>query len=212
MFLSFLGGARGDFLFAFLLTLVLFIVYKPLFSLCIVSFGIIFVFTSGLTLEYLSDNFLIVERLLLLESDYLAKRGDLLEQSLLLVSDDRHCLVFGCGFGYFQKYFGYAYGMYPHNFWAEFFITFGIPISVFTLGLVVIGVIVRVKQVGLCNSFIAMGFYTMMISLKSGTFFSFLTLGYVTYFFISAICILTHQKGGALVRQFVIPTETNRSQ
>lgn len=139
IFLSALGGARGDFLVGVIVVLLIIIRFKP-FKIGALIFLPLFL----LSLSYLNifaDDFVILRRLSVLGDGNFGLRDVLLYQSIDLLAEELKCLIMGCGFNYFQIYYGYNYGMYPHNIFAEALITYGIFIGVPLVWLVIVGMV-----------------------------------------------------------------------
>ncbi len=169
--LSLLGGARGDSLAAVIVSLG-FLAYKFRFKFIVLSIA------AGIALnfyiddwEYLLDGFVIFNRLTSVGSDDLGHRDFLLNQVLDLLSQEPRCLIAGCGFGYFQHYFNYEFGMYPHNFLAESIIVFGLPISAMFGFLVIGGLISHYKSIKQIDFFVLLFLYTLLVGIKSGCLF-----------------------------------------
>lgn len=180
--LSFLGAARGDFVFGFIIIffVLLFRKFKYIIVAGLFLFGM-FMFLN-LSIDDLMDSFLLFRRLELVTTGDFGLRDVLTQQSLMLIYESPGCLLFGCGFGYFQKFYGYEYGMYPHNIYLEFIITFGLPIALVTMLLLVIGIKRVIKINGFSNLITIIGLYVIMIGLKSGSLIGFMTVGYLAYF------------------------------
>jgi len=182
IFLSLLGAARGDFVFGFIIIffVLLFRKFKYIIVAGLFLFGM-FMFLN-LSIDDLMDSFLLFRRLELVTTGDFGLRDVLTQQSLMLIYESPGCLLFGCGFGYFQKFYGYEYGMYPHNIYLEFIITFGLPIALVTMLLLVIGIKRVIKINGFSNLITIIGLYVIMIGLKSGSLIGFMTVGYLAYF------------------------------
>jgi len=180
--LSLLGAARGDFIFGFILIFIILLFRKPI-SIIIIGLIVCGIFAfSNLDLDNISESFLLFQRLSgITDGDY-GLRDVLAMQALTLIYESPGCLLFGCGFGYFQKFYGYEYGMYPHNILLEFVITFGLPIAIMTILLFLIGITRIYKEKGFSNLITIIGFYVIMIGLKSGSLIGFMTIGYLAYF------------------------------
>lgn len=103
---------------------------------------------------------------------YLGLRDELIYLSLNLLYNEPKCLVLGCGFNFFQDYYGFNYGMYPHNVIIEFVITYGLFISIIIFSLVFIGlknIIFSKTKILLIDIFVI---YFFLIMLKSGSLIS----------------------------------------
>lgn len=170
MSLSALGGARGDTAIALLIIVGYFFLRAPAKS----AFWIAALTVGGIALIAdwsWSEELLVVTRILsILEGDY-GYRDQLYAQVMELVSLKPACLVMGCGAGYFQHFYHYEQGMYPHNLLLESMVTFGLPLTVALVVVVIRGSVKYYRQVGECDLFLLLTLYAFGISLKSGSFF-----------------------------------------
>ncbi|MFM1913984.1 MAG: hypothetical protein RIR51_1837 [Bacteroidota bacterium] len=125
IFLFLLGGARGESFFGVLvISLILFIKFRIKFIMFIIPSGII-IYSFFNFPQYL-DNFILYSRITqVVEGDY-GDRDLLFANAINLIKSDWVLLLFGKGFAYFQNYYNYSFGNYPHNYILEFIITFGI--------------------------------------------------------------------------------------
>lgn len=80
-------------------------------------------------------------------------------------------MIFGCGFGYFQYYFSYPFGMYPHNVLVEFFIVFGAPVTLAFIFIVSGGVWKYYRSSREADLLVLFFTYSLLIGFKSGTVF-----------------------------------------
>lgn len=169
--LSLLGGARGDSVAALgVIFFYLALKFRIKFVfLLILSFVLIYV-VVGDWADY-SREFIILQRLEMLSGGDLGHRDILLGQAVDLISNEIRCLLFGCGFGYFQKFYQYDFGMYPHNIVVEFIIVFGLPMFMVITLLVTYGLFLYYKNCGSVDLFVLFFLYTGLVSLKSGTLF-----------------------------------------
>lgn len=173
--LSIMGGARGDFI-AGILSLAAYLMRKPtaktlLASLSFSVLAAVFVFRSGLW-----EDILLFQRLLyVLEGNY-GERDVLAAQAVSVLLDQPSCFFFGCGFNYFQTYFGYEFALYPHNMVLELFITYGIVIASILTLLALFGVISSYIGWGAENPIFYIVLVDLIISLKSGSLIGFTTL------------------------------------
>lgn len=171
VFLCFLGGGRGEIIATLLLLLLIavshlrFITGTTLIVIFVV-FGIL-VFTSDIV-----ESFAFYKRFSLLLEGNLSTRDLLLRDVFMLLQDNPRCLIFGCGFGYFQHYNGYDIGLYPHNSIAEAVVVFGLSVTIFTAALYLRGIFVYWKRVGTVDMLLAFSFYAALISLKSQSLYS----------------------------------------
>ena len=181
--LSGLGGARGEFLICILVMFFLLFSFptrKRNLFLILTCFGALFCFFSFFA-EAL-DGLKIVRRLSVLGSGNFGLRDQLLNQSFRLLGERLDCALIGCGFNYFQVHFGYGYGMYPHNVFAELLITFGVPLGGAVVILVCMGAAFgffnAIKRTPLFWVFL----YFLGINLKSGSLLGLTSIPVLLYF------------------------------
>ena len=163
--LSVLGGGRGDTIIALGISSLFFLRTFPLQSIIIIALALIYILFTDLWFILL-DGFVFFQRLAEFE-DGLSGRGELLSQSLDLINERPHCLLLGCGFDYFQSFYGYDIGLYPHNVVAEYLITLGIFSSFFIFIAVSIGVFKEYKRNSKLTIYFLILLYAFLISLKS---------------------------------------------
>lgn len=199
--LCLLGGARGESFFAiFLVICICFWRYRIRF--------LIFLATAALGLHlavtdwtWLND-FAVFQRYSVLgrEVDAASGLGDgygyrevLLRQSWGLLVDNPDCLIWGCGLGYFQKYYNYSFGMYPHNEVVELVITHGIFLTLFVVMCVSIGFWSFVKNEPRPAPLALLYIYSLLLALKGGTVFSSgLFIALSVYFIVRAWRLMSH--------------------
>lgn len=102
----------------------------------------------------------------------LGGRDVLAAQSTDLLAENPVCLAVGCGFGFFQRYYGYEYGMYPHNVLLESAIVWGVPAVVLVFAAVVVGVAVSLKRNPQGVGMVVFLAYSFLILMKSGTVYN----------------------------------------
>lgn len=161
--LSLLGGGRGDFLSVlFVLTIVsrLRWFYMPLLV------GAAW-FLLNINWLALSADFGFVDRYFSL-SQSLGYRDVLVSQVFQIFSQKPKCLLLGCGIGYFQIFYNYPQGMYPHNLVLEFIVSFGAPLALFIAVLTLVGVREVWRIEGRSSAFLVITAYFFVIGLKSG--------------------------------------------
>ena len=192
LFLSALSGARGNFAVGLIVILLIFIKNfskkKVLFSMIILSsLAIWLVFKLIPSI----DEFLIVRRFAkLFETGTFGLRGILLGQSIDLLKDQTSCFIIGCGFNYFQVYYDYNFGMYPHNIFAELLITFGIFLGMILIILILLGTAYGFFSFYSKNFFYWFLLYYLGISLKSGSLISITSIPVILFFAYLGICFL----------------------
>ncbi|MCI2397790.1 hypothetical protein [Aliiroseovarius subalbicans] len=179
--LSMLGGARGDFL-AGIIALAFFVLRNPRFQNIVVIGGaallaLVYVFQSGIW-----EDIVVFKRLLVLADGNFGQRDILADQAISLLREQPVCLALGCGFNFFQSYWGFEYGLYPHNAFLEAVVTFGLPVG---------GGLVLLSLLGLAISFLGWGarnpvFYLLLVQyltmLKSGSLLGFTSLPLLVVF------------------------------
>ncbi|WP_201562471.1 hypothetical protein [Psychrobacter sp. CMS30] len=165
--LSFLGGARGDSVFALIVTS-FYLVYRLSLVQNIKILIFLLVTIYVLSKFYSFEDFIIFQRLEVL-SDGLGSRDVLLSQSIMLLVDNTSCLIHGCGFGFFQSYFHYPIDLYPHNFIIELLIVFGLPITAILLLTSYGGFMEFFRRNGRVDIIGLFFIYALFLGLKSGS-------------------------------------------
>lgn len=171
LFLSILGGARGDSVAAVLLVLgYLFFAGRAIVKAVLLS--IVFILVAVIATRVELTDFALFSRLQSLDGG-LGAREDLYGRAIDLVASEWRCSYFGCGFAYFQKYYGLSAAHYPHNFFLELGIVYGIPLGLLLLILAVYGAVLDSYETGGANAlFYIISMYFFLIQLKSGTLLS----------------------------------------
>jgi hypothetical protein len=172
------GGARGETIFCIIV--LIFIVCKSWksISICIVLLSLLFAVSQiPDSLEILTQLPAVWRLLAAYQENSLAQRDVLLLQSLSLLAENPRCALFGCGLGFFQEYYGYDYGEYPHNWIAEAVISFGAPIVMLFMFVVGSHIWTRYRHFGRNEKFLlVLALYFFGIALKSGNILSVLPL------------------------------------
>lgn len=164
---SLLGGGRGDSVLALILV-IMYLMYRlgvkdKIITILSILFLLIFI------ASFISfDGFIIFDRLGALSENY-GSRDILLKESLSLLYNDVGCLFHGCGFGFFQSYYNYRIGLYPHNFIIESIIVFGLPIAFLLIFLFVKGLTKYVQNNQSSDLIVLLTLYNMLLGLKSGS-------------------------------------------
>ncbi len=164
--ISLLGGGRGDFVIALLLSLVA-LRLRYIFILVGCIFCFFFIFQQQVS-ELLANYHILYERFLALSYSY-GMRDSLLIDSFDLLLNEPRCMVFGCGISFFQSYYGYSLGLYPHNVPVEFLISFGGIITLSTIFLMFFGFRKIYRIEGYSSHFIFVFAFFLLVSLKSGS-------------------------------------------
>lgn len=164
--LSFVGGGRGDFLAAIIV--IVLIKWKGGFRefiYLVIFLGVLILFFASFINNYLADSIAVSRFVATIQEGNLGTRGILYSQGLILLIDNVKCLVFGCGFGYFQQYYNYPLGLYPHNVVMEGIITWGMLFMLPLIAVSIIGIAKARRDLGML--FWA-GTFFLIIGLKSG--------------------------------------------
>lgn len=179
--LSFLGGARGDSIFALVVVSVyLLSVFKLKFLLFAGGAALI---ASVMSLDFVKE-LVIFKRISSLGQSF-GHRDVLLMDAWGLLSSEVECLVMGCGFNYFQYFYDYPAGMYPHNVMIEMIIVFGLPVFLLFLFLAVRGGRMFFRERKRSSFLMLIFFYSLLVSLKSGSVINSWVLMVFLIYFIS---------------------------
>jgi len=175
--LSFIGGARGDFMF-FVFTILLMGLsrgWRPKLNLIIFCF--LALFLANYLIHTYGDDLVAIRRMqVTLIGGDLGMRDILLGESIQLLAENPRCLILGCGYVFFQNYFDYSYGLYPHNIVVESLITWGICI-VLPLSIMFFKGVAKIDR---NTPYFWVGVYMTLIGLKSGDVIgSWLALSFV---------------------------------
>ena len=177
--LSLLGGGRGDFLVALLLSLL-----ALRFAYFALLVGVVF---AALILSPNLMDGLITEYSVLFDryaafSYSLGMRDVLLADSATLLANEPICMIFGCGLGFFQNYYGYQISLYPHNVPIEFIISHGLLITIGFVYLIAMGLKELRHRHNKSSHFTFFFLFYLLISLKSGAIMtSYLLLGSILF-------------------------------
>ena len=166
--LSLMGGGRGELFATILIVSLILIKNRPILTIGMILCAALVLMISVADLSSLSDSFVIVRRLTDLAGGDLSSRDALLYQVIDLLSNELSCLVFGCGLGYFQTYYGYEFSLYPHNIFAESVVSFGIFFTAIFLFFVARGLRRYWKTVRRLDPFLLVVLFFSIIGLKSG--------------------------------------------
>lgn len=169
--LSLLGGGRGDSLAAIVIALLYVFLNssKKILVLVIFAVSIFVVYGFG---EKIASHYdvLFIQRFSVIGGGDYGMRDLLALDVWNLLLNEPRCLIYGCGFGYFQKYYEYPFGMYPHNIILEFIVIFGLPVFLSVFVGVFFGVM-RYRKENSTDLFLLLFFYCLLIGLKSGNVF-----------------------------------------
>lgn len=162
-------GARGEFFIA-LLVAALIILQRPRYlqwgaCVAVLIAGIVFLATT----DVWRDIVVIDRTLHLFRSGTFGGRDELLAEVFYLFVNKPVCLLTGCGFNYFQYYYNYEFGSYPHNALVEFLVTYGLIIGMPVVYFVFNGIIwlfTRTDDQGFGAYFCL---FLFLVSLKGGS-------------------------------------------
>ena len=178
LFFAIQSGARGETFFGIIILLCMLLSnIKKSFIILLIIFFFLIVVSSNIDYE----NLLVFRRSEALFYGDFSLRDVFINLSLNLLYKEPKCLIFGCGFNFFQDYYHFNFGSYPHNIILEFIITYGLPISMVILSLMFIGlknIIFSKSKILLIDIFVI---YFFLISLKSGTLISLTTFPMIFY-------------------------------
>jgi hypothetical protein len=173
--LTLIGGGRGEIIVAVVIVFFVMAYWLPFGrqkkgpTILLLALAVIAYLGSSFTIS--DDYSLIINRFLLILDGDLSSRDILLFQGFELLSDNVSCLMFGCGLGFFQNYFGYDLSMYPHNFILEFIISFGFCTFIFVLVFLIRGLYKHYQLFGQPSLILIIFFHQSLISMKSGYVF-----------------------------------------
>jgi len=163
--LSFIGGGRGDFLALVTVIAVMLFSHNWRSMIAALIFSIVIYLFFVEYVPRLSDDFVAARRLaVVLNGSSFGLRDILITESLNVILNEPSCTIFGCGFVYFQQYYSYPYGIYPHNILLEAVITWGGPLVLIFIMLFTFGFL----KCGRANFLSWMGFFFVIIGMKSG--------------------------------------------
>jgi hypothetical protein len=188
--MSAFSGARGDFAVGVIVTFLIMIRYFSLKNV-LVSFVVLSSIIIAVLLNFsqLISDLLIFKRFtVLFEGEDFGMRDVLLTQSIDLLKEQAACLFMGCGFNYFQIFYGYGFGMYPHNILAELVITFGVFLG---------GILIVLAGLGIAFGFLShysyrfiywIFLYYFLVAFKSGSLIGITSIPSVIFFSYLGLC------------------------
>ena len=170
--LALAGGGRGEIVFC--LVTVMFMFSRSWKHLVIggIALGLIFV----VVMQLLENSEMFAKLPTISRFVYAYGNADLggrdyfLDKSIELLGQEPSCLVTGCGLMFFQNYYHYEFGDYPHNWAIEFFITFGLVVFVVLCVALLVFFVRHHKEFSLNDKFLCiLSMYFFGIALKSGS-------------------------------------------
>jgi len=180
--LSLFAGARGDFIVSCVVCLILSIRTMP-FRYNLVLMAVVASAIAVFLLYFSWEDILFFKRMeTVMTGESFGSRDVLLLQSVELMLNNEWCQISGCGFNYFQKYFSFSFGNYPHNAFAELFITYGFIIGLLVFTLVMVGLVSGLKS-NVGETFVFhFCLFCLGLSVKSGTLVSMDTFPAILFF------------------------------
>lgn len=168
--LAVLAGGRGELIAGLFVILLALLddrrLRKPALLLFFVLAGSLVLFGS----MPMVDDFGVLERFRsLFEGDY-SYRDVLLGQVVDLLINEPRCFLIGCGPSYFQVYYSYDFGLYPHNHFAEAVVIFGFPLVSIAVGLATRGAFLYYRKTREFDLFLLFFIYSLIVGLKTGYF------------------------------------------
>lgn len=183
LMLSMIGGARGDSMLAAMVIAGGILMRNVWLFLLFVIITVLCYFLLDFSW---ANDFLLFERFSVLLEGNLGKRDILFLQALWLIEEQPRCLLMGCGLGYFQIYYDYPHGMYPHNTILEAIISIGLPLTLLIGLLVFFGLMEFLKTEHEMKGFVVINYiYLFLINMKSGDLLSDWFFLSATLFFVS---------------------------
>lgn len=167
--LSVIGGARGDTTIGLLIIVVYIGLRAPGKSAFVLGMLVasVLLISDWVWIEDLTY----VKNMLAIGAGDFGSRDILQAQVIDLLASEPRCLVMGCGVGYFQYFYGYELGMYPHNLVLESLVIFGLPLTAIFVFASVCGGFLYYRRIGECDLFLLFTLYAVGVSMKSGSFF-----------------------------------------
>lgn len=168
LFLSVLGGGRGEIVAGILVISFILLRVRRVRLISIGALVFCTVIAFLFDWSFLFESFVALQRFQLIFEGDMSARDILLVNVFELLLDQPLCLFLGCGPGFFQKYYGYGFGFYPHNSIAEAVLIFGFPLFLIAIFFAVYGFYRYCKMVRGGDFFMAFFIYNFFVSLKSG--------------------------------------------
>lgn len=179
--LSAIGGARGDFTLVLAIFVLILLKDKSYWLLVVTSsviFGLIVLISTLIDVQGLT----LFERFTRVDVAASYRLG-LLVDALTLLSQSPDCLVFGCGFNYFQSYFDYSIDLHPHNIFVEYVIVFGGGVAIASIAIALFGLYKFRHAGGSLGLLSPLFIFFLLIGLKSGTLVSsWFAMAYIAFF------------------------------
>jgi hypothetical protein len=209
LFLSILGGGRGELIVGFLIIVFVLFIERKVRLVSIAAFGVLALVALMINWASLFEDIVALQRFHAIFGGDLSSRDLLMRKVLDLLIDQPLCMFLGCGPGFFQKYYGYEFGFYPHNSIAEALLIFGLPLLVLGLTFAMHGFITYYKRVGRFDLFMVFFVYNCLVSLKSGYLFGSWVLVAGVFFFIGVCFSKRRIKVYVVEKQAVEPVQNS---
>ncbi len=179
--LAALGGARGE-LLAGVLALVAYFFRRPSLKIILIMAGLGVIVFYYIYANGLWEKILVIQRFMVVLEGNFGQRDRLIDQGFRLLGERPDCLLTGCGFNYFQIYWGYPYGLYPHNVVVETFITVGLFIGCAIILMAAWGAVSGYLSWGRKNPVFYIFIVNFIIALKSNDLLGLLTIPVLSSF------------------------------
>lgn len=179
IFLAFAGGSRGEIVIALLIiifsTLPKNIFYRIMLTL---FFFVLSLFMVSYILNFNEDYVVFSRFREIINGESYGQRDILFNQGLSLLNYNQGCFIHGCGAFYFQSFFNYPYGLYPHNLIIEIAISGGVLITI----ILIIGFWRGLLFTPIKNSYYYIFLFNFLVSMKSGDIFgSWVSIAFIFY-------------------------------
>lgn len=169
--LTLLGGGRGESIAA--LAVAGYLLARRSMAFFLATFGIVAAWVTYIVTGSGDDTVAFAQRFMRLASNDYGLRDVLFSQAISLLSDNGSCLILGCGFGYFQEYYGYPSNFYPHNVVLEMLIALGMPATLLFSIAGGVGIYLHMRRVTEHPDLILIIFlFFLVIYMKSDTILS----------------------------------------
>jgi len=165
LILSFLGGGRGDILAAAVISsLILISKSRRSFLLLFLIVVVLIAVVSWAVGEFGDDIVAIRRFAVIVERGGLGERDFLFDRAFELILNESHCFIRGCGFLFFQFFYGDLASKYPHNVLLESIVTWGFFMTLLLTFLFSIGVCKNARS----GVVFWWGLFFVLVGMKSG--------------------------------------------
>ena len=136
----------------------------------------------NLTTTNVADSLFVQRMESVVGGEHFGNRDVLLKQSISILFDKPQCALTGCGFNFFQLYYNYEFGMYPHNFIMEMFVTYGLFFGLLILALAFCGLVTSLTNKHSDKLLYFVCVFLLGVGAKSGTLISISEIPVLVYF------------------------------